>query len=832
MIHLKRLLLILLALVMSFGLIASWGGINETQAAEGDGGESIPMSLDSWTQAWGNYPMNLQESTDGIRVTGLDGIQALLSKDTFDFRDTEVRIKWRVKSDLGLFWLQLASDYKLVEGTNTASATDAKVTGSALAHPMVFMTEYPDEQKDYLPGAAVVRNGSWLYTHFAVDTDGKYTTSTAYGGYKYKAARIITQSSGSYINAEKGQIVLSWMDSPSFSPLMSSVEGPTKTPKPSYVEITEAIIVPNDRTEDTKAVKESGVLTINIKTSKQQYRQGEAVVLTGQLLYNDKPVKLGPQSQNQGFIRFEVGVPKTNSSGGGTVDGTLSIRKTDDEGKFSGMPFAGYNLGEYTIRAKAGITKGIRKGAVSAQTGDIIKLEVVATPPVGKDWKKEELKKIEKLFKEQVPPGPLRGSWKAWQKGETVYEPPMIEVPSVGRTFEFGGIFKHFANVVGFVPESQLGSINNVFSNLNIWEGLNEFVCGGYQAQSLDFFHRLQFNEDPAVRELLIGMDYGPVARGYIVPGSHYLLGHHAVSLHPINANWKDFAEIKRIAAIFDPWPRQTPDVVTVEEFEGPGGFCVDPWAKQATDQNKVFSGYPLTDGRVYVNPFFGGDAPKFEPMKKETSGIFGGSPVNMLVTNAKGDRVGALPDGSIVQEFPSNIQHFDSKTDDGSWYIGLPDGSFDLTITGTGTGTFRLLTSGKVAGNDLLDYGKQPTTPGEEAHIKLDSDIPGMMLVLADGSEVAPTVLVEGNEVAPIVMNGGDDSGSGDGEMSRWLLIGIAVVSFLIALGLASGLKFLPVLWRLFVFLMVLIGGIIGGVLGTGHNLTDLITVIRTWGA
>ena len=161
-----------------------------------------------------------------------------------------------------------------------------------------------------------------------------------------------------------------------------------------------------------------------------------------------------------------------------------------------------------------------------------------------------------------------------------------------------------------------------------------------------------------------------------------------------------------------------------------------------------------------------------------------------------------------------------------------MPDGSLDLTITGTGTGTFRLLTSGKVAGNDLLDYGKQPTTPGEEAHIKLDSDIPGMMLVLADGSEVAPTVLVEGNEVAPIVMNGGDDSGSGDGEMSRWLLIGIAVVSFLIALGLASGLKFLPVLWRLFVFLMVLIGGIIGGVLGTGHNLTDLITVIRTWGA
>ena len=301
---------------MSFGLIASWGGINETQAAEGDGGESIPMSLDSWTQAWGNYPMNLQESTDGIRVTGLDGIQALLSKDTVDFRDTEVRIKWRVKSDLGLFWLQLASDYKLVEGTNTASATDAKVTGSASAHPMVFMTEsYPGEQKDYLPGAVVVRNGSWLYTHFAVDTDGKYTTSTAYGGYKYKAARIITQSSGSYINAEKGQIVLSWMDSTSFSPSLNI--GAPKTPKPSYVEIAEAIIVPNDRTEDTKAVKESGVLTINIKTSKQQYRQGEAVVLTGQLLYNDKPVKLGPQSQNQGFIRFEVGVPKTNSSGGG-----------------------------------------------------------------------------------------------------------------------------------------------------------------------------------------------------------------------------------------------------------------------------------------------------------------------------------------------------------------------------------------------------------------------------------------------------------------------------------------------------------------------------------
>jgi len=50
------------------------------------------------------------------------------------------------------------------------------------------------------------------------------------------------------------------------------------------------------------------------------------------------------------------------------------------------------------------------------------------------------------------------------------------------------------------------------------------------------------------------------------------------------------------------------------------------------------------------------------------------------------------------------------------------------------------------------------------------------------------------------------------------------------VALGLAVLLKFLPIRGRLIVFLVVLLGGLIGGVFGSGHNFADLIATIRDW--
>ena len=94
--------------------------------------------------------------------------------------------------------------------------------------------------------------------------------------------------------------------------------------------------------------------------------------------------------------------------------------------------------------------------------------------------------------------------------------------------------------------------------------------------------------------------------------------------------------------------------------------------------------------------------------------------------------------------------------------------------------------------------------------------DNPGVALNLPDGTEVSPSVL----EVSNV----------GGGELGKWLLIGIAIGSFLIALGLAVLLKFLPLRARLILFLVVLIGSLIGGVFGTGHNFSDLLATIQGW--
>ena len=68
--------------------------------------------------------------------------------------------------------------------------------------------------------------------------------------------------------------------------------------------------------------------------------------------------------------------------------------------------------------------------------------------------------------------------------------------------------------------------------------------------------------------------------------------------------------------------------------------------------------------------------------------------------------------------------------------------------------------------------------------------------------------------------------------RFSQWLIIGIVVGSFLVALGLGVLLKFLPIRGRLIVFLVILLGGLLGGIFGSGHNIAAMIATIRAWGS
>lgn len=101
---------------------------------------------------------------------------------------------------------------------------------------------------------------------------------------------------------------------------------------------------------------------------------------------------------------------------------------------------------------------------------------------------------------------------------------------------------------VGRAPSGPANNLRSYFES-----GLNDFRCGGYQAQVLKFLDTLRFDPDPQRRRLLADFDYGPVEAS---------LGYHqAVVIYPRGSDWR------QTGIILDPWPNQRPEHFTMTEW-------------------------------------------------------------------------------------------------------------------------------------------------------------------------------------------------------------------------------------------------------------------------
>jgi len=91
---------------------------------------------------------------------------------------------------------------------------------------------------------------------------------------------------------------------------------------------------------------------------------------------------------------------------------------------------------------------------------------------------------------------------------------------------------------------------------------------------------------------------------------------------------------------------------------------------------------------------------------------------------------------------------------------ISVPDGEYQVSITGIGDGTFHLVTG---TDNAIVNYGEQPIKSGEQAIFTLKSADLNQPLELADKSTVTPQPgFPEGDGDSD--SNGGGSGGSSGG--------------------------------------------------------------------
>jgi hypothetical protein len=244
-----------------------------------------------------------------------------------------------------------------------------------------------------------------------------------------------------------------------------------------------------------------------------------------------------------------------------------------------------------------------------------------------------------------------------------------------------------------------------------------EFVCGGCQGDALKFLHNIQANSSECT--LLNGYEFGPIEGSYG--------GHHAVVIYPKGTDWK------KTGLVLDSWYHQKPEQFSIDVWKE----VFHPIAGDTSSSYRLE--YPTTkDPHDYDYAFW----TVAEAFVKDIRGVFF-CPVNILITDNEGRRLGVLDDGSMAFEIPNaSIMNLPNDAGNNNWYFELDSdvsSNYNLEIIGTDEGTFELLIANK-KDKSIKYYGKQPITQGEKAEIVLDSSNPEAPLILQDGTEVQPT--------------------------------------------------------------------------------------------
>ncbi len=244
------------------------------------------------------------------------------------------------------------------------------------------------------------------------------------------------------------------------------------------------------------------------------------------------------------------------------------------------------------------------------------------------------------------------------------------------------------------------------------------YTNGALTADTLRWLNGMRFHSSAATRRFLAGIDYGPVYTG---AG----LGQMAVAIYPRGGDWEQ-------GHVLDAWWHQEKRAHTAGEWMSLFGF---DQAVQRFPGSRWSGQYPTTgsDGGYYPAPDEGGGRTDLFGRSR----VLTYSPVELLATDGQGRRAGRLPDGSFINEIPG-AEHVRGRKEDGTFVnlVSLPEGRYEVGITGTDNGTFHL-EAGTTEG--IACFGRQPVKRGQQATLSLAPGEFAPSLLMPDGKHIQP---------------------------------------------------------------------------------------------
>lgn len=300
------------------------------------------------------------------------------------------------------------------------------------------------------------------------------------------------------------------------------------------------------------------------------------------------------------------------------------------------------------------------------------------------------------------------------------------------------------------------GHANN---NLIAWLNNGNYICSDYQARVLAWLDQIRASPDDTTRRMLNGLDYGPIQTN----GG----GHRAVVLFPRGTDWRT------TGVVLDPWPRQRPESFPIAEW--PGKLWFVSGAAQPAPDSDAGQLYPQLTGGTSSYPasvVLQGDLSKH--LTEPRTILVVRSPVTVTITLPDGRRIGAAPDGSVINDLPGEVDMVSMPKNgapgEAEWLFFLPDGPFDVQLTGTQDGVFHTL----IARADGFEgFGEQPIAPNQSATFSIDSAGRLSSLAMPDGTQVPPQT-IPGEEVdrALGIRQGASEPGSSTGPSLLLLIL------------------------------------------------------------
>jgi hypothetical protein len=269
------------------------------------------------------------------------------------------------------------------------------------------------------------------------------------------------------------------------------------------------------------------------------------------------------------------------------------------------------------------------------------------------------------------------------------------------------------------------GNINNRL--LSIFHG-GAYTCSDYQGRVLRWLDGLRTSPDENVRGMLAGLDYGPIQTN----GG----GHRAVVIFPRGTDWR------ATGTVLDPWPQQQPASFPIGQWADNLWFVSG--ASQPAPDEDAGQLYPQLTGGTSSYPAsveLQGDLSR--GLARPTRVLMVRSPVATMITFADGRRLGALPDGTIVNDLPgeADMYGFPSPDVPGEvhWMFFLPEAEYRVELTGSGEGEFHALVA---TPEEVYGYGGQPIAPGDAAGFAVDPGGHPSDLTLPGGTMAPPRQL------------------------------------------------------------------------------------------